>query len=177
MNMLEIGRDDGSGGEYIITKIKIEVKSGLNEERVVEIDLEQPAEVILAVVASERGCRVEELLLIREGETNPISGQTPIGRDYPHHRRHHVHSARDIEVIVYYQAGSHRRTFKRFESVEVVLDWAITAFGIDPTMAPEFELAQCGTEDELPLSEHLGHLAGQQDCLELNLIRTIMPNG
>jgi hypothetical protein len=177
MTMLEIACDGGPEARDHPAKISVTVKVGYGEERVVEIDVGQPAGSILVVIAGERSCAVEELLLFRDGENDAIPGGTVIGHDYPHRHRHHVHHTRDVEVIVHYQADSHRRKFKRFQTVEAVLDWAIPAFGIDPTMAPEFELARHGTKEELPLSEHLGHLAGHHDCLELDLIRSEMPNG
>lgn len=177
MTVLQINHKNKPEGPELPLKIAVTVKTGWDEERIVEIEAGEPAVAILVVIAAERGCVVEELLLFRDGENDPIPGGTTIGPDYPHRHRHHVHRTRDIEVIVHYQADSHRRKFKRSQTVEAVLDWAIPTFGIDPTMAPEFELARSGTTEELPLSEHLGHLAGRHDCLELNLIRSEMPNG
>ena len=177
MTMLETGRDADPEGLHRPTTVTIAVKTGHDEERMIEIDVGQSAKSILIVIAAERGCAVEDLILLRDGEADPISVDVIIGLDYPHHHRHHIHHTRDIEVIVHYQADTHRHQFKRFQTVEAVLDWAIPAFGIDPTMAPEFELARSGTKEELPLSEHLGHLAGRQDRLELDLLRSEMPNG
>jgi hypothetical protein len=177
MEVQEIAAENGAESPGLPPKITITVKTGHDEERIVEIDAGQPIGSILVVIASERGCQVDELLLFRDGENDPILGGTVIGHDYPHRHRHHVHHVRDVEVIVHYQADSHRRKFKRSQTVEAVLDWAIPIFGIDPTMAPEFELARHGIKEELPQSEHLGHLVGRQDCLELDLIRSDMPNG
>jgi hypothetical protein len=175
MAVQEIKRGDGAAD--LPLKISVTVKTGHNEERIVEIEDGQPIGSILVAIAAERGWVVEELLLFRDGENEPVAGGTVIGHDYPHRHRHHVHHNREVEIIVYYQADNHRRKLKRFQTVEAVLDWAIPTFGIDPTMAPEFELARHGTKEELPLSEHLGHLAGHHDCLELDLIRSEMPNG
>jgi hypothetical protein len=177
MTVLEINRENEAESPDLPLKIPVTIKTGPDEERIVEIEAGQPIGSILVVIAAERGCAVEELLLFRDGENDDIPGDTLIGPDYPHRHRHHVHPTRDIEVIVYYQADSHRRKFKCSQTVEAVLDWAIPTFGIDPTMAPEFELARHGAKEELPLSEHLGHLAGHHDCLELDLVRSEMPNG
>jgi hypothetical protein len=177
MTMLETGRDADPEGLHRPTTVTIAVKTGHDEERMIEIDVGQSAKSILIMFAAERGCAVEDLTLLRDGEADPISVDVIIGLDYPHHHRHHIHHPHDLEVIVHYQADTHRHQFKRFQTVEAVLDWAIPAFGIDPTMAPEFELARSGTKEELPLGEHLGHLAGRQDRLELDLLRSEMPNG
>jgi hypothetical protein len=177
MTVVQANHEEEAEGADLPTKIALTVKTGLDEERIVEIEVGQPIESMLVVIAGERGCAIEELLLFRDGESGSIPGGTVIGHGYPHHHRHHVHHNRDVEVVVYYQADIHRRKFERASTVEHVLDWAIPAFGIDPTMAPEFELARHGAKEELPLSEHLGHLAGHHDCLELDLIRSEMPNG
>jgi hypothetical protein len=177
MTVLETARDNDREGPDLPAKAVVTVKTGHDEERVVDIEIGQPAGLILIVIAGEWGCTVEELMLFRDGENDPIPGGTIIGPDYPHRHRHHVHHTRDVEVIVHYQVDSHRREFKRFQTIEAVLDWAIPVFGIDPTMAPEFELARPGTKEELPLNEHLGHLAGRHDRLELNLVRGDIANG
>lgn len=80
-------------------------------------------------------------------------------------------------MTVRYQAGAHQREFRRQAPLERVLDWAISKFAIDPAMAGEFELTRAGTTEELPLSEHVGHLAGKHDCLELDLVRGDIANG
>ena len=177
MTIVEVNGADGAESPNLPLKFDVTVKIGHDEEHVVEIEGGQPIGSILVVIAAERGCAIEELLIFREGEADPIPGEIIVGRGYPHRLRHHVHHHRDVEVMVHYQADSHRHKFKRSQTVEAVLDWSIPAFGIDPTMAPEFELARHGSKEELPLSEHLGHLAGRHDCLELDLIRSEMPNG
>lgn len=177
MTVVEMNGVDRAEGSDLPLKFDVTVRTGHDEERVVEIDDGQLIGSILVVIAAERGCTVEELLIFRDGEFDPVPGGAIVGRGYPHRHRHHVHHHRHIEVVVHYQVDSHRHTFKRSQTVETVIDWAIPAFGIDPTMAPEFELARHGSKEELPLSEHLGHLAGRNDCLELDLVRSEMPNG
>ena len=177
MTVLEINHEHGAERPKFPLLVAVSVRTGHEQERIIQIEIGQPIESILVVIAAERGCAVDELLLFRDGEIDPVPSGTIIGQNYPHRHRHHVHPNRDVEVIVHYQADSHRHRFKRFQTVEAVLDWAIPAFGIDPTMAPEFELARHEIKEELPLSEHLGHLAGHQDCLKLDLVRSEMPNG
>ncbi|GLS37303.1 hypothetical protein GCM10010869_28960 [Mesorhizobium tianshanense] len=159
------------------TKIKIPVKTGHGEERVIELKLRSRVTEIVDIVAAERGCRVEELVLIRDGDDEPLTSIVLIEADYPHKRRHHVHLAGDVEVTVYYQAGQDTRRFRRSATVEDVLTWAIAVFKVDPSMASEFELTRHGQKEELPGTEHIGHLAGAQRDLALDLVRGDIANG
>ena len=113
---------------------------------------------------------------MRDGEDEPVECGHPVHHD-GHHGRHHVHLRHPVDVTVRYQAGAHRREFRRQAKLERVLDWAIRVFNIDPAMAGEFELTRAGSTGELSLSEHVGHLAGRQDCLELDLVRGGIANG
>jgi len=158
-------------------KIRIPVKTGHAEERVIELDLGDSVTVILDIVAAERGCRVEELVLVRDGEDESLTTVVLVEADYPHKRRHHVHHAGEVTVTVYYQAKEELRAFKRAATVEDVLTWAIKVFNVDPSMASEFELTRHGQKEELPAAEHIGHLAGPQRELALDLVRGDIANG
>ena len=80
-------------------------------------------------------------------------------------------------MTVYYQAGDDRREFKRFEAVKDVLAWAIVAFKVDASLATELVLVRHGQKDELPEREHIGHLAGKDGDLALDLVRGDIANG
>jgi hypothetical protein len=80
-------------------------------------------------------------------------------------------------VTVYYQAGEHAHAFKRSATVEDVLMWAIAAFHIDPSMATEFELTRHDQKEELPGTEHIGHLAKGECTLAFDLVRGDIANG
>ena len=84
-----------------------------------------------------------------------------------------------IAVTVYYQAKDATSSFKPSATLEDVLDWAVkvTAFGIDPAMVAEFELARHGVKEELPLGDHLGKMAAGAKTLALDLVRGDMANG
>ncbi len=157
--------------------IEIPVKTGEDEERIIGAAPGSRVTVILEVLAAERGCRMEELILIREGDDEPLTAAVLIEEDYPCRRRHHVHRAGEVTVTVSYQAGQHARAFKRHGTVEEVLLWAIAAFNIDPSMASEFELTRHGDKTELPGTEHIGHLARGERTLSLDLVRGHISNG
>ncbi len=159
------------------SKVRVPVKTGHEEERVVELDLGGRVTLILDIVAAERGCSVEELVLVRDGDTEPLTEIVVIEGDYPHNRRHHVHHAGEVAVTVNYQARGETRSFKRGATVETVRAWAIGVFKIDPSMATEFELVRSGQKEELPGSEHVGHLAGPHRELTLDLVRGDIANG
>ena len=158
-------------------KVAISVKSGYAEERIVELELSSRVTTVLEVVAAERGCLVDELFLIREGEGDPLKSAIVVDEDYPDKCRHHVHHIGEVTVTVNYQAGQYKRVFKRFEAVKDVLSWAIEVFEIDASMATEFELARHGQKEELFGAEHIGHLAGKNCELELDLVRGDIANG
>jgi len=155
----------------------VPVKTGLSEERIVTLHKGQSVMTILQIISAERGCAIEELVLVREGEDEQLIQAVLVDLEYPHRRRHHVHHAGQVAVTIYYQAGEHRREFKRHEAVEKVLAWGIEVFNIDPSMATEFELTRHGQKEELPLTEHVGHLAGRQHELALDLVRGDIANG
>jgi hypothetical protein len=156
---------------------EILIKVAHGEERNVLIASGSNVTAILEIFATERGCTIEELVLVREGEEQPLSAVVVIDTDYPHRCRHHLHHAKAVKVIIFYQAGSDHREFRRNATVDEVLVWAIQAFNIDPGMATEFELARRGSKEELPGAEHIGHVARHHHELELDLIRGDIANG
>lgn len=158
-------------------EIKIPVKFGCKQEREIVLKIGSNVTAILDVFASEWGVRVEELLLVREGEAEALVASITVDIDYPHRRRHHVHHARDVNITAFYQAGSHHQNFERHATVEDVLTWAVKVFNIDAQIAPEFELALHNTSEQLPGSEHIGHLAGCHHDLLLDVIRGDIANG
>jgi hypothetical protein len=158
-------------------KLALLVKAGHTDERTLQLEPGCKLTAVLEIFAAERGCKVEELVLLREGESEPLPVLVVIDAGYPSHRRHHVHHVGDVKVTVFYQADSHHREFKRHATVEDVLVWAVKVFGIDPSMATEFELARHGQKEELPGMEHIGHLAAHHHVLELDLVRGDIANG
>lgn len=141
----------------------------------IEVRTGETIEHLLKIVATDHGLLVEDLYIVREGDDAPLACEHPIHDG--HQRRHHVHHRQPVTVTVNYQAASRHREFRRHATLEAVLDWAIGAFGIDASMAGEFELTRSGSTEELPPSDHVGHLAGKQDLLALDLVRGDIANG
>ena len=163
--------ESGSGPGSIRLPVRFEAR-----DLVLDVGPGQLIEHVLVIVATSHGLLVEDLIVVREGEDEPADSAHPVLHD-SHHGRYHVHLRHPVAVTVRYQAGVHRREVRRQAPLERVLDWAIRKFAIDPAMAGEFELTRAGSTDELPLSEHVGHLAGKHDCLELDLVRGDIANG
>jgi hypothetical protein len=159
------------------SKCSIAVKLGRDDERVIGVEIGRSIRVVLETIAAERGCGVEELVLYREGDDEPLSEIIIVDTHYPHRHRHHVHHINDVDVTVYYQAGHQSHRFMRHATVNDVLKWAIAKFNVDESMATEFELALHGETTELPGSEHVGHLAGHARELALDLVRGDIANG
>ncbi len=160
-------------------EVSLAVKISLTEER--QIKLEHGANLlrVVEIVARERGLLVEEFAIFREGEVEELAIETVITDVYPHHRRHHIHRKSLVKVVVFYGAKDASREFKRHATVEQVLTWAVAVkeFGIDAAVAPEFNLARHEVKEELPGTEHIGHLTGPDKVLELDLVRGDIANG
>ena len=172
-----IGIDAGGSPAQSEAKIAVRVKSGRGEERVIELDSGTNVTAILEIVATERGCPVAELVLLREGHSELLTSDVVLDGTYPCNCRHHVLYAGEVTVTVCYQDGQKERAFKPFEAIKDVLEWAIEAFAVDAAMATEFELARRGEKEELPGSEQVGHLAGKNCALALDLVRGNIANG
>ena len=84
---------------------------------------------------------------------------------------------REVDVTVYYGAQDKTEGFRRNDTVDDVLDWAVTAFNIDSGLASEFELARHGEQEELSGSTHIGPLTHGQKTLALDLVRGDIANG
>ena len=158
-------------------KVAIRVKMDCAEVRVFEFEKGESATGILEVVAAERRCGIEELVLVREGEDEPLVTDVAVDTGDPDKRPVHVHYLGEVKVTVFYQAGHDTREFKRFEAVKDVLAWAIEAFKIDSSLATEMVLVRRGQKEELPEREHIGHLAGKDSELALDLVRGDIANG
>ena len=158
-------------------KVAIPVRTGHGDDRFVEVELGSRVTAVLEVIAAERRCQVDELVLIRDQERDPLSSEIAVDEKYPHGCRHHVHHSGEVTVTVNYQAAQSERTFKRFEAIKDVLAWSIKVFEIDASMATEFELALHGQKEELFGAEHVGHFAGKNCELELDLVRGVIANG
>jgi hypothetical protein len=170
-------RDGGQAGRSGGPEFEINVKSGPTDERVIRLGGGRRAREIVEIFAAERSVKAEELLLVIEGDAEPMKIDVVVDEAYPHHRRHHVHHAGLVDVLVYYQNKVEHREFRRHATVNDVLQWALKAFGIDPSMWTEFELTLHGQKEALPGNEHIGHLAGPHKKLELDLVRGDISNG
>lgn len=84
-----------------------------------------------------------------------------------------------IAVTIHYQAKQAEKRFSPSVTLEEVLDWALElkAFGIDPTMVNEFQLARSGSKDELALGDHLGKIVTGAKTIEIDLVRGDIANG
>jgi hypothetical protein len=122
-------RDVPEQCEKDAVEISLRVKAGPEEERIIEMQAGQTLAAVLVIIASERAVAVEELIIVREGEIEPLSPLIVIDGEYPHHHRHHVHHVSEVIVTVYYGAKDEHRDFKRQATVEDVLVWAWSAAG------------------------------------------------
>jgi hypothetical protein len=134
---------------------------------------------LIAIVARKGGFPAEEALLFVEDGDEPLDLAVLVD-ELTGERIHHVHRARQIEVTVFYMAGEKNKTFRPAARVQQVLDWAVSpkGFKIDPSIAPEMELAIHGQTTPLPKNAHIGRFVHHPEHkLALDLIRGVVPNG
>jgi hypothetical protein len=152
---------------------------GLAEVEIVRLPEGTLAKEIVVAVATRGGFPAEEALLFVEDCEEPVDLALVIQGNMTN-RVHHVHRVRKIEVSVFYQNRRIQERFAPSARVQRVLDWAIGSkgFKIDPTIAPEMELALHGQTTALPKNAHIGrYVRHPHHELSFDLIRGIVPNG
>lgn len=162
----------GNAGE-----VAVHVRTGRSQDRVINAALHQSVMTILERIAAELDLAIDELDIYRDDHDGPLCKDDLIDIKYPHHHRHHIHHATRVQVTVFYQSDSHQKDFRRNTTIYDLLQWAIDAFRVDACLATELELVLHGQTDELPATEHLGHLAGRECELSVDLVRGVIANG
>jgi hypothetical protein len=136
-------------------------------------------ELITRGAALGRFVADEAFLFVEDGNEPIVVEGVFIDESFASHV-HHVHRAKHIAVEVFYMAGNRSREFSPATRIQRVLEWAVgpDGFGIDPTIAPEMELALQGTTTALPKSAHIGRFSHHPGGhVNLDLIRGVVPNG
>jgi hypothetical protein len=167
-----------------INKLTMNIEIPVEGEGLLEVELisAQPGLTILSVVTAfsqKTGIAVEELLIFEEDAEEPLSLDVVIDEGRAN-LIHHVHRAKEIEVKVYYNGLEAKKAFPPSARVQRVLAWAVKVpeFRIDPTIAPEMELALHNETMELPKRAHIGrYVKHVHHKLNLDLIRGVIPNG
>jgi hypothetical protein len=153
---------------------------GLTEIEAIRIPRGSSASAIIVAVATKGAFPAEEAILFLEDSDVPVHPMVLIIEEEVSGKVHHVHRAHKIEVGVYYQARKISRHFSPSMRVQRILDWAVgpDGFKIDPTIAPEMELALHGQTAPLPKVAHIGRYIHHPHCeLDFDLIRGVVPNG
>lgn len=163
-----------------ITDVEVMVEGeGLAEIETVRVPLGSGAGEIVIAVAKKVGFPAEEAVLLIEDCDEPVSLAVIIDEEFGG-RVHHVHRARRVDVAVHYNGGEKHRHFSPATRVQLVLDWAVgkDGFNIDPTIAPELELAIHGQTTALPKNAHIGRYVNHpHHCVAFDIIRGTVPNG
>lgn len=83
----------------------------------------------------------------------------------------HVNRCQQVEVRVKWNGRVEGRSFIPAATLERVLDWAVSAFGIDPVEVPDLVLRLTATGPDLNLRDHVGSLTQPGRCeVELLLL-------
>lgn len=153
---------------------------GFADLEIVAIEHDILAKDFLELIAARRGWRAEEAFLFIEDEDQPICATELLEIEVAPRNVHHVHRRQSVMVTVRYKNLEKQHEFAPSARVQRVLDWAVGEHGfrIDPTIAPEMELAIHGTEEALSKGAHIGRFVAHHHAeLELDLIRGVVPNG
>lgn len=153
----------------------------LTDVQVIAIPAASNARAIAIEAAKLIGVEPETLFVFNEDAEAPLDPDAKLeGADDPG-MTHHVHQAKKVTVKVNYLSDQKQRSFSPATRIQLVLDWAVglDGFGVDPTIAPEMELALSdNAAEEVPHSAHLGRYAGGKEHeVEFDLVRGIIPNG
>lgn len=154
---------------------------GLSDVELIQLAPGSLAIAIVIAVAAKGGFPADEAVLFFEDGEEPLDLAAIVVEESHAGKVHHVHRLHHVEVIVFYKDQKIERRFRPAARVQRVLDWAVGPDGfknIDPVIVPEMELALHGTETALPKSAHIGRFVRRdRPCLELDLIRGVIPNG
>ena len=172
--------------EAQVTEIEVMAEGeGLEDVEIIRIPQGGTAREIVAAIARKGGFPVEEAVLLVEDSEVPVDLTLVITEDIAG-KIHHVHRVKKIAVKVFYKHLDKERHFPPSARVQRVLDWAVSkdGFNIDPSIAPDMELALHDDkipEDQkkpLPKNAHIGrYVHHPHHHLELDLIRGKVPNG
>ena len=153
---------------------------GLADVAAISLPHGAPGRELIAAVAARGGFPAEEAFLFVEDEDEELDIAVLVVDERLSGRVHHVHRAKWIEVEVFYMGNDKKKEFRPAARVQRVLDWAVGphGFNIDPTIAPEMELALHGHTEALPKNAHIGRFVHHpHHGLALDLIRGVVPNG
>lgn len=153
---------------------------GLADVEMIRIADGGPAREIVTAVAKRGRFAGEEAFLFIEDGAEPLDLEVLVTGEEARGKVHHVHRVREIEVVVFFQAQHKEKKFPPSARVQRILDWAVgkDAFNIDPSIAPEMELALHGQTKPLPKNAHIGrYIRHPHHRLDFDLIRGVVPNG
>lgn len=153
---------------------------GATEVEVIQIVPGVERRVIVEEFARRRGFVGEAAFLFLEDEDAPLDLGCLVTETEDAPRVHHVHRVGRIDVTIYYKGEHKSKEFSPATRIQSVLDWAVGLHGyaLDPTIAPEMELALHGQETPLPKNAHIGRFVRHPDeSLSLDLVRGVVPNG
>jgi hypothetical protein len=170
-----------------VTDIEVMVEGeGLADVEIIRIPQGRTAREIVAAVALKGGFPAEEAVLLIEDSDQPVDLAIVLTEDTTGGKVHHVHRAKQVALTVFYKHLEKEKHFPPSARVQRVLDWAVSkdGFNIDPTIAPDMELAlhdekiPDDQKQPLPKNPHIGrYVHHPHHCLALDLIRGKVPNG
>jgi hypothetical protein len=88
------------------------------------------------------------------------------------HAHGHKHRCRSLQVKVSYAGHTREHKLAPNATLEVLLQWAIGAFGIDATTAADLVFRVAGSQNDLDFATHIGTLTTPGHCaVDLELLQ------
>jgi hypothetical protein len=167
-----------------LRRVKMSIEISIEGEGLVDIETlvipkGSKARDVIAGIAKKSNLPLEAAFLFEEDSEEPLDLDLIIDEHRAKSTVHHVHTAKKIAVVIYYNNKQIEHRFPPSTRVHRVLLWATgrEGFSIDPAIAPEMELALHGKTEALPRNAHIGRFVKHGHTLVLDLIRGVVPNG
>jgi hypothetical protein len=94
------------------------------------------------------------------------------------HRHVNIHCCRHIVIDVNFGGETKRHKFSPNTTVGIATEWARKKFQLDPALACEFVLQQCGSTVQPRSDEHLGDVVKGESCSAcFDLVKEMTPKG
>jgi hypothetical protein len=108
--------------------------------------------------------------LFLENAATPLNPNDLLDAKHPSHKIHHVHTQKEIAVLVHFNGHDHHMKFSPATTVGKVLTWATTQFKIPEHDGTKVFLSIPGSAKHLQDEAHIGRFVPHdKNRLELNV--------
>jgi hypothetical protein len=145
----------GKAVEPVHEEILVE-GAGLNGMVKVAVRRGATFQEIIVSVAKIGNFPAKEAHLFLEDEDVPLDPNHQVDAKHPRHKVHHVHTQKEIGVLVHFNGLDREASFSPATTVQKVLAWAAAEFKIPFPESGEARLALPGSSEPLQATAHIG---------------------